>query len=102
MAVWVDVMRLTAGVNVLLLVGLSAIWARNYRRFRSKHALGLVIFGLLLLAENSVAFYSYALHPELSTWLTSRHVPELPGMAMMAIRILQTAALLFLAWITWD
>jgi hypothetical protein len=52
MALWVTVAEAAAVVNVLLLVGLGTIWGRNYRQLRSKHALGLLVFGSLLLVEN--------------------------------------------------
>jgi hypothetical protein len=101
MGVWITVVRGAAAVNVVLLVGLCALWARNYRAFRSKHALGLLVFGVLLLAENALAFYYFMLDPVLSVWF-SDSMPSLPGRAMMFLRVLETGALLFLGWISWD
>jgi len=100
MGIWVDVMRAAAAANVLLLVGLSVVWGRNYLQFRSKHALGLSIFGVLLLAENGYAVYIYMIHPDLSQWFVG--LPAISASAMMFLRVLQTAALLFLVWITFD
>lgn len=103
MGLWIAVVRVAAVLNVLVLLGLSTVWARNYRRFRSKHTLGLLTFGLLLLAENGVAVWVFALDPTLSGWFASpQHVPSLPGNAMMALRVLQTVALLLLTWVTMD
>ncbi|MFB6218943.1 MAG: hypothetical protein ABEH77_07170 [Halobacteriaceae archaeon] len=100
MGVWVEVMRAAAAANVLLLVGLSAVWARNYLQFRSKHTLGLAVFGVLLLLENGFAFYIYMLHPMLSSWFAG--LPGISAGAMAVLRLLQTGAVLFLAWITLD
>jgi hypothetical protein len=101
MGVWIAVVRGAAAVNVVLLVGLCALWARNYRAFRSKHALGLLVFGVLLLAENALAMYYFTWHPELSGWFSGQ-MPSLPGQAMMFLRTLEAGALLFLGWTSWD
>lgn len=103
MGVWIDVVRVCAALNVVLLAGLSLIWARNYRQFGSKHALGLLIFGLMLLAENAVALHVFTFDPTLSAWFGNPdHMPNTPGNAMMALRVLETAGLVFLAWVTMD
>lgn len=96
------VARIACGLNVLLLVGLGYIWARNYAQFRSKHTLGLLVFSLLLLAENALALYYYTLDPTLSAWFASEAVPAIAWEAMMLLHALETIALLFLAWATWD
>jgi hypothetical protein len=100
MPLWVEVMRASAAVNVLMLVGLTAIWARNYRQMRSKHALGLAVFGLLLLSENGMAFYFYAMHPQLHGWYAGLADPA--RTATLLLQLLQTTAIAFLAWISWD
>ncbi|WP_232685779.1 hypothetical protein [Halobacterium zhouii] len=102
MGLWIDVTRTAAGLNVLLLVALSYVWATNYWEFRSKHALGLLVFGLLLLAENALAFYYFMLDPQLSGWFASGAMPTLAGNAMMVLRVLETVALCFLGWVTMD
>lgn len=101
MGVWIDVTRLAIAVNVLLLLGLCLIWGRNYAQLRSKHALGLLVFGVLLLAENVLAGYFFMLDPVRAAWFSSA-VPDIAGNALMALRIFETAALVFLGWTTWD
>lgn len=101
MGVWIDVTRAAIAVNVLVLLGLCAIWGRNYAQFRSKHAIGLLVFGLLLLAENALAGYFFMLDPVRTAWFAG-NVPEPAGNALMALRVIETAALLFLGWTTWD
>lgn len=100
MGLWFELMWVAAGFNVLLLVGLGLIWARNYGQFRSKHTLGLLVFAILMLVENGLALYFYTMDPTLSSWFPQ--TPELPQMAMMSHRLLTLGALLFLVWVTWD
>jgi hypothetical protein len=103
MGVWISVVRVAAAANLVLLAALCVVWARNYRQFRSKHTLGLLVFGSLLFAENGLALWYFALDPQLSTWFASpEKMPGAPGNAMMLLRVLETAAIAFLAWVTWD
>lgn len=83
-----------AGINAVILLALSAIWVRNYRTFRSTLTLGLLAFGVVLMAENLVAIYFqfsmldfYATNP-------------LAGQAALVLRGLQFLALGFLAYAT--
>lgn len=99
--IWPTVARISVTLNVLLLLVLGAIWARNYWQFRSKHTLGLFVFSLLLLAENALALYYYMVDPTLARWFATA-VPAIAWRAMMLLHVLETVALLFLAWITWD
>lgn len=99
--IWPTVARVSVTVNILLLLGLGAIWARNYWQFRSKHTLGLFVFSLILLAENAFALYYYMLDPTLAGWFATA-VPAIAWRAMMILHVLETIALLFLAWVTWD
>ena len=100
MGLWFEVTRLAAGFNVVVLAGLGLVWLRNYRQFHSKHTLGLLVFGLLMLAENALALYIYTVHP-MAPWFATA-VPERPAIAMMALRLVTSGALAFLAWVTWD
>ncbi|MFC4990155.1 MULTISPECIES: hypothetical protein [Saliphagus] len=101
MSIWIDAARLSTAVNVLILLALSYIWARNYLRIRSKHVMGLLIFALLLLAENALAFYYYLIHEDLSAWFATG-VPVIAWRAMLILHVLETAALAFLLWVTWE
>lgn len=95
MGMWFEVARGATAVNVVILLALALVWVRNYRRFRSKHALGLLVFALLMLTENGMALYFYTVDPML------RMVGE-RQIAQTILRLLMTAALVFLAWVTWD
>jgi len=100
MALWVDIARGAIVLNLVLLGGVLAVWGRNYWRLRSKHTLGLVVFGSFLLLENGFALYFYFFDPVLRVWVTQ--VPEVAQIAMTALRLLETGGFVFLAWITWD
>lgn len=99
--IWPTIARGSVTLNVLLLAVLGGIWARNYWQFRSKHTLGLFVFSLLLLAENALALYYYMIDPTLAGWFATA-VPAIAWRAMMLLHVLETLALLFLVWITWD
>jgi hypothetical protein len=88
-------------LNVLLLAVLLFVWGRNYLDLRSKHALGLLVFAVLLLLENAVALYIYLLDPTLSVWFSSA-VPAIAWRGMMSLHVLETAGIAFLVWITMD
>ena len=101
MSIWFDVARATAALNILLLAVLLSVWGRNYLDLRSKHALGLMVFALLLLLENAVALYIYLLDPTLSVWFSSA-VPAIAWRGMMSLHVLETIGIGFLVWITMD
>ena len=93
MTLTLDVARVAAAANVLLLLVLVGIWGRNYLEIRSKHTLGSALFALLLLAENALALFYYLNPPEMST----------PAVrAMMYLQVLELAGIAFLAYVTWE
>lgn len=59
MGTWITVAAALAGLNVLLLLGLTAVWVRNYRQFRTGMVAGLVAFGAVMLLENAAALYFF-------------------------------------------
>jgi hypothetical protein len=101
MSFWFDVARVATALNVVLLVGLVAVWGRNAVELRSKHAAGLTLFGLLLLGENGFALYVYLVDPLLSAWFASQ-VPDVAWFAMMAFQVLETLGLSALLYVTLD
>lgn len=101
MSLWFDVVRVAAGLNVVLLAVLLRIWGRNYLAFRSKHTLGLSLFAIFLLAENALSLYIFIVDPTLSAWFASE-VPTIVWRAMMVLHVLQTIGIAFLLWVSWD
>ncbi|MWV65620.1 hypothetical protein GRS48_12435 [Halorubrum sp. JWXQ-INN 858] len=98
---WIDVARISVAMNLVMLLALTWIWARNYRSFRSKHALGLAVFGTVLLAQNALSLYFYLYHPVLAAWFAT-DMPPLAWRANIVVHAFQTVALAFLLWVTWD
>lgn len=98
---WSTIACIAVGANVLLLAVLGYVWLRNYLQFRSKHTLGLLVFSILLFAENALALYYYLMDPTLSAWFATQ-VPGIAWRAMMLLHVLETIALVFLVWVTWD
>lgn len=98
---WASVARVSTALNLLLLLGLGALWVWNAVRFRSKHTAGLALFAGLLFAENAVALYYYLLDPTLSVWFSTA-VPAIAWRAMVTVHALESVALAVLAWTTWD
>ena len=101
MSIWIDMARVATGVNIVLLLGLIAIWGRNYQQLRSRQTLGMLVFALLLLVENGFALYVYMLDPLLSVWFSTK-VPDPAWQAMSLFHVIETLALAFLAWVTMD
>jgi len=100
MGIWLTAASAASALNVVLLAGLLTVWVRNYLALRSKHALGLSIFGTLLLAENLLSVYYYVVDPEVAQLLNS--AAPIAGRAMMFVQVLELAAIVFLVWITMD
>jgi len=100
MAVWVDLLRAAAALNVALLAAVTAVWLRNFGEFRSKHTLGLAAFGLLLLVENALTVYVFGMHADLSAWLAS--TAPVAQRAMAVLKLFEAGALAVLTWTTWD
>ena len=100
MGLWLSVAGAATAINVVVLLVLVGIWVRNYRELGSKHALGLSVFGLLLLAENALAFFYYVIDPQVAQLLQS--AAPIAGRAMFSVQLLELLGLLFLAWVTWD
>ncbi len=100
MGVWLNAASVATALNVVLLLVLGSVWARNYLEFRSKHTLGLSVFAALLLAENILSLNYYVLDPQVAELLSS--ADPIAGRAMMFVQVLELAAIVFLLWVTWD
>jgi hypothetical protein len=101
MSRWLTVAYAASTLNALALAALCAIWGRNFLRFRAKHPLGLLTFGLLLLAKSALSLYYYAVDPTLSAWFATA-VPPVVWRATMALHVVETLALGILLRITLD
>lgn len=94
MSTLLTVARVAAVVNIGLLAALAYVWGRNYASVRSKQTLGTLVFALLLLGENALAFYYYTFSG------LSLSTPAIR--AMMYLQVLELLAIAFLTWVTYD
>ncbi|MFB6117791.1 hypothetical protein [Halosegnis sp.] len=94
MSLQVDVARASALLNMGLLLALALVWGRNYLQIRSKQTLGTLVFSVVLFGENALALYYYV--------VTAAAVPAPAMQAMMILSLLETVALAFLVYVTYD
>lgn len=97
--VWFEVARGAVALNVVLLLALTVVWARNYRSHGAQHTLGLLLFAVILLGQNVLALYLYSLHPTFHEWVY--YSAPVAKQGTMTLNVLQFFGLSFLAWITW-
>lgn len=100
MSRWLDVARIAAGVNVVLLLGLGSVWLRNYRRHRASHTLGLLVFAGFLLVENLLWIGFYVFHDGFVGWFVNASPDIQIGMTLLCG--LELVALAFIVRITWQ
>jgi len=93
MSLVLDVARIAAAINILLLGGLIAIWVRTYREIRAPMTLGSIVFATFLLAENAVALYFYFNAPA--------GMPPLAVNVMAVLQILEAVGIAALSYVTW-
>lgn len=101
MSLLVNAARLAVGINAILLLVLIAVWGQNYLRLRSKHTIGLLVFGVMLFLENVFSLYFYLLDPTLSIWFSTQ-VPNIAWRAMLLLHLLETVAIGVITWTTLD
>ncbi len=71
-----DVSMYTAAASAILLVGLVVVYARIFHDTKAQFSLGLMIFALILLAQNVLAVYSFA---TMSPFIGEPFLPYLLG-----------------------
>jgi hypothetical protein len=69
-----DLSMYTAIISTILLLGLILIYGRIYRETRAQFSLGLLIFALILFAQNLLASYSFL---TMSTFIGEPFLPYL-------------------------
>lgn len=94
MSLQIDLARASAVLNLGLLLALAFVWGRNYLQIRSKQTLGTLVFSVVLFGENALALYYYL--------TTAAALPAAAMQAMMFLSILESIALLFLVYVTYD
>lgn len=103
MPILVTLLRISSVLSIVLLLGLLYIWGRNFYIFRSKHAVGLLVFAVILLVQNAIAVYFYTFDPIVSGWVTNRSLVHLrPMFVMSSLHVLELGGIAFITWISWD
>ena len=78
--------------NVLLLIGLIAVYGNSFRKIQAQFTAGLLFFAGLFLIQNLLALYSY-----LAMFMYYASDVE---MLVLAITVVQTAGLAVLLWLS--
>lgn len=99
MSVLLEIARLAAGVNIVLLLMLTYVWGGNYRRHGASHTLGLLVFAGFLLIQNVLWLYLYLFDAQFIRWFGRGGLDFQLSITLLCG--LQTAALIFLTRITW-
>ena len=60
MALLMDASMYTAALNAILLLGLIIVYTRIYRDTHAQFSLGLMVFSVILFAQNILSVYSFA------------------------------------------
>lgn len=85
-------------LNLGLLLGVGYIWVGNYRRHGAVHTLALSIFAGFLFVQNIVWLYLYGVNQDYIDWFVRINFDL--QLMLTSLCVLETAALVFLAWIT--
>ncbi|MFB6183830.1 MAG: hypothetical protein ABEI96_04685 [Haloarculaceae archaeon] len=100
MTLWLTIGKYAVLGNLALLIGLTYVWGRNYRRHGATHTRSLLVFALLLLVENAIFAYLYFLNDATAWWFYQGSTAAQAG--MMGICGLEFVALGFLSYVTWQ
>jgi hypothetical protein len=100
MSAWLTAVQLAAGVNVVLLVGLSYVWIEGYRDHGASHTLGLLLFAVVLLAENVLWLVLYVAQDAFVGWFLGAGLTV--KASIFGLCAIETVALVILARITWQ
>jgi hypothetical protein len=94
MAVWLDLARLAAVANLLVLAALGGTWLRSYRAHGARHSLMLLIFAAILAVQNTLWLYFYTLHAGYVEWYAAASPDVQVGiMALCGLELLGLAVL---------
>lgn len=98
MSVLLEISRLAVVANLGLLAVLGYVWVSSFRRHGAMYPLALSIFAGFLVVQNVVWLYLYSLQTDYIDWFLAVGV-ELQA-PLMALCVLETVALVVLAWLT--
>ena len=93
MALLMDVSSIVSMANMAILVALLAVYANIYCKTKATFTVGLMVFVVMLMLHNGIAFYGYfAMAPlysdELLPFFVGIHIAELAGLiALMKVTV---------------
>jgi hypothetical protein len=94
MALWLDLARLTVGLNMVLLAALGGVWLRNYLDHGARHTLMLLVFAAVLFLQNVLWLYFYTLHPAFVGWYLASGIDvQLGVLALCGLELVGLAVL---------
>jgi hypothetical protein len=79
-------------INIILLIGLIAVYANSFRKIQAEFTAGLLFFAAFFLVQNLLSFYSYI--------AMFMYFASGVGTLVLAITITQTAGLAVLLWMS--
>ena len=94
MSLVLDVARVAAALNVVLLGALIVLWAQLYREIRSTFTLGSIVFASFLLLENAIALWYY--------FNPTAGLPAFAVEVMMVLSVLEACAVATMLYVTWQ
>jgi hypothetical protein len=94
MALWLDLARVTVGLNMVVLAALGGVWLRNYLDHGARHTLMFLVFAAVLFLQNVLWLYFYTLHPAFVGWyLASSLDVQLGVLALCGLELVGLAVL---------
>jgi hypothetical protein len=88
----IDLATIASGLNVVILVALISVYAKNYLKLRTNFGLGLTLFAALLLLHNLAAVYFQVM-------MIMYYTSEVAGFAFI-LNVLEALGLGALAYIS--
>ena len=93
MAMFMEITKWLSVVNIILILGLLYVYAKNLQKVKSGFTVGLFIFSLIFLVQNAVCLY-------FTGTMMPYYVEGVQGY-VLALTGLQTAAFAVMNYITW-
>ena len=88
----IDLATIVSAINVLMLLTLISVYAKNYLKMRTNIGLGLILFASLLLLHNLAAVY-------FQVSMIMYYTSEVAGFAFI-LNVLEALGLAILAYIS--
>jgi hypothetical protein len=88
----IDLATAASGLNVLILIALISVYAKNYIKIKTNFGLGLMLFAALLLLHNLAAVYFQVM-------MIMYYTSEVAGFAFI-LNVLEALGLAVLAYIS--